>query len=104
MITVIFMSAVLVEALIQYAKEIGKAYTTGEIKTALTMFFSIVIGIGVAFIFKAHFFETVFEIMQIPAAINTTADTILTGVIISRGSNYMSDLLKRITEGGTDND
>lgn len=82
--------AILIEALVEYGKTIADVFETGDKKTAITQLITIVLGILIAFAFNAN----AFEILKMP--VNPTVGTILTGIIISRGSNYVSDLLSRI--------
>ena len=86
----ILSAAILVEAIIQYGKTIYETFDSGEYKTFVTQLASIVIGILIAFLFKANAFAA------LGMEVNEIAGTILTGIVISRGSNYASDLLKRI--------
>ena len=79
---VIFISAILVEALIEYVK---------QIRETPTLIASILIGIVITFIFNATLFNNLgFEI-------NVIIDKVLTGIIISRGSNYVYDLVGKLT-------
>ena len=89
-IGIIIAAAVLVEGLIQYGKTIVQAFETGEKKTGITQLISIIIGILIAFAFGANAFEA------LGMAVNPMIGVFLTGIVISRGSNYASDLLKRI--------
>lgn len=89
-IGIIIAAAVLVEGFIQYGKTIAQAFETGEKKTGITQLISIIIGVLIAFAFGANAFEA------LGMAVNPMIGTFLTGIVISRGSNYASDLLKRI--------
>ena len=89
-IGIIIAAAVLVEGLIQYGKTIAQAFETGEKKTGITQLISIIIGILIAFAFGANAFEA------LGMVVNPIIGVFLTGIVISRGSNYASDLLKRI--------
>ena len=86
----IIAAAVLVEGLIQYGKTIAQAFETGEKKTGITQLISIIIGVLIAFAFGANAFEA------LGMAVNPMIGIFLTGIVISRGSNYASDLLHRI--------
>ena len=90
-IGIIIAAAVLVEGLIQYGKTIAQAFETGEKKTGITQLISIIIGVLIAFAFGANAFEA------LGMVVNPMIGIFLTGIVISRGSNYASDLLKRIT-------
>lgn len=89
-IGIIIAAAVLVEGLIQYGKTIAQAFETGEKKTGITQLISIIIGVLIAFAFGANAFEA------LGMVVNPMIGIFLTGIVISRGSNYASDLLKRI--------
>lgn len=89
-IGIIIAAAVLVEGLIQYGKTIAQAFETGEKKTGITQLISIIIGVLIAFAFGANAFEA------LGMVVNPMIGILLTGIVISRGSNYASDLLKRI--------
>ena len=79
---VIIISAILVEALVEYVK---------LIKDKPILLITVVIGIGIAFIFNATIFNNLgFEIDKV-------VDVILTGIIISRGSNYVYDIIGKFT-------
>lgn len=86
----IIAAAVFAEGIIQYGKTIAQAFETGEKKTGITQLISIIIGILIAFAFGANAFGT------LGMAVNPAIGTFLTGIVISRGSNYASDLLSRI--------
>lgn len=83
--------AILIEALVEYGKTIIDMFDNGDKKTAITQIITIILGIFIAFAFKAN----VFELLKMP--VNNAIGTVLTGIIISRGSNYASDLLSRIS-------
>lgn len=84
--------AILIEGLVEYGKTIMDTFETGEKKTAITQLITIIVGILLAFAFQADMF------IPIGIAVNHTIGMILTGIVMSRGSNYVSDLLKRITD------
>ena len=81
-IMLIIVSAILVEALVEYVK---------QVLDTPTLVATIVIGVIIAFIFNATLFNNLgFEI-------NVMVDKVLTGIIISRGSNYVYDLVGKLT-------
>lgn len=88
---VIIATAVLIEGLVQYGKTIIEMFETGEKKTGIIQLITILIGILLAFAFNTNAFEV------LGMTVNPMIGTFLTGIVISRGSNYASDLLKRIT-------
>jgi hypothetical protein len=85
--------AVLLEALVEYGKTVVKAFSDGEIKLGVTHAMTIIIGVGFAFLFQLTLFKS------LGIEVDPVADMILTGVIISRGSNYASDLITRLQGG-----
>lgn len=93
---VIAVVAILIEALVEYAKTVYKAYEDQDYKLFATHICTIAIGILVAFLFNAQIFN------GLGIAVNDVADLVLSGVILSRGSNYVSDFVTRIS-GAKDN-
>ena len=92
-ISLILTIAVLLEALVEYCKTVYKTFENGEIKLGITQAVTVIAGIGFAYLFGLKLFET------LGIEVNQYADMILTGVVISRGSNYASDLIKRLNGG-----
>ena len=82
--------AVLVEAMVEYAKSILKMITDKEYKTAIMQLITIAIGVLFAFLFNLNLFEA------LEIAVDAIAGKILTGIVISRGSNYVNDLISKI--------
>lgn len=74
--------SILIEALITYAHEIAKTPT---------LIATVVIGIVISFIFNATLFN------NIGMDINIYADIVLTGIIASRGANYVYDIIGQLT-------
>ena len=98
MIALIIMVAVLLEGLVEYAKTIINMVEEQEYKTAITQGITILAGIAFAFIFHLHLFNSALSEVYEGLLINPTVDMILTGIIISRGSNYASDFIGRLTK------
>lgn len=97
-ITLIVMVAIVLEALVEYFKTIMKMIDYGEYKTAITQGFTIILGVVLAFVFNLQLFNRALsEFYDI--SINPTVDMILTGMLFSRGSNYFSDLVSKLTGG-----
>ena len=96
MIALILMVAVLLEGLVEYVKTVMRMVEEEDYKTAITQGVTIIIGILFAFIFHLQLFNIALaEVYDI--SINSTVDMILTGIIISRGSNYASDFIGKLT-------
>lgn len=81
-IALIIIAAILVEALVEY----GQTIAAEPILIA-----TLVVGVVISFIFGVTLFQS------LGYAIHPVADTVLSGVIISRGSNYVYDLIGRFT-------
>ena len=79
--------AVLTEGIITYFKEF---FVNGDV--SFSMLFSIILGIVIAIAYKLDLPEYLDLKSSIPYV-----GSILTGVLISRGSNYLYDILKSIT-------
>jgi len=96
-IGVFIMVAIVCEALVEYFKTVVKMFLDKAYKTAITQAFTIALGISLAFIFNLRLFDDVMSQIYEGVYINPTIDMILTGILFSRGSNYFSDLVKRLT-------
>jgi hypothetical protein len=83
--------AVLTEALIEYAKTVAESFETKDYKTFWTQVVSVILGITMSFSFGINAFATGFTV-------NPVIGTAITGIIISRGSNYASDLIGKLTK------
>lgn len=83
--------AVLTEALIEYAKTVAESFETKDYKTFWTQVVSVILGMLMAFSFGINAFATGFTV-------NPVIGTAITGIIISRGSNYASDLIGKLTK------
>ena len=79
--------AVLIEGMVEYVKLGVQKNMCPEIISA------IVVGIGLAFGFHLDFFAAVGITTDVPYV-----STVLTGIIVARGSNYMFDLIGKFTE------
>ena len=80
--------SVIVESLITYFKEF---FVYGYF--SISMIFSIILGISIAVIYKLDLPECFNLKSTVPYVGN-----ILTGLLISRGSNYIYDVLKIVTD------
>ena len=90
-VALIISVAILVEALVEYGKSIMDMFEERDYKTAITQLITIIAGILLAFSFKIDIFST------IGIDVSPVIGTVLTGVIISRGSNYASDLISKLS-------
>lgn len=91
MILLAIVMAVTVEGLIEYAKQIAKALSSGEVKTAATQVVSILLGVLLCLAVGADVYGALGVAFAVP-----WVGTVLTGIFASRGSNYISDLAKRL--------
>ena len=88
---VVFAVAILTEALVEYGKTVIGTLETGEFKTFVTQLATIILGIFMSFAFHINVFvDSGFTVAPV-------IGTVITGIIISRGSNYASDILNKIT-------
>lgn len=90
-IVTIIAVAILTEALIEYAKTVAESFETKDYKTFWTQVVSVILGIAMSFSFGINAFATGFTV-------NPVIGTAITGIIISRGSNYASDLIGKLTK------
>lgn len=96
-IALIIMVAVVLEALVEYAKTIMHMFEDYEYKTAITQLITIIVGIGLAFGFHTQLFNAGLSEIYEGLHIDPALDMVLTGILFSRGSNYFSDLISRLT-------
>lgn len=89
-ISVIIAVAIFIEGLVQYGKNIADMIYGGDKKTAITQLVTIAIGIALAFAFNANMF------VPLGLTVNSYVGMVLTGIVMSRGSNYVSDLISQI--------
>ena len=93
------MVAIVCEAIVEYYKTILKMVEEKDYKTAITQGVTILMGIGLAFVFHLQLFNDALSEFYEGIDINPTIDMILTGILFSRGSNYFSDLVSKLTGG-----
>ena len=89
-IAIIIAVAILIEGLVEYGKNITDMFYGGEKKTAITQIVTIIVGIALAFAFNADMF------VPLGLTVNHYIGMVLTGIVMSRGSNYVSDLIGKI--------
>ncbi len=90
-IVLILVMAIVVEALIEYAKTIARAFMNGGWKTAITQLAAIALGVLLCFMTGGDLFVVVGITF-----VWKWLGVFLTGIIISRGANYVSDFAKRL--------
>lgn len=89
-VAVIIAVAILIEGLVEYGKNIAEMFYGGDKKTAVTQLVTIAVGVAIAFAFNADLF------VPLGLTVNHYIGMVLTGIIMSRGSNYVSDLISKI--------
>lgn len=89
-VAVIIAVAILIEGLVEYGKNIAEMFYGGDKKTAITQIVTISVGIALAFAFNANMF------VPLGLTVNSYVGMVLTGIVMSRGSNYVSDLISQI--------
>ncbi len=89
-IAVIIAVAVLIEGLVEYGKTIIDMATEGEKRKVLIQVITIAIGVILAFAFDADMF------IPLGLTVNHSIGMVLTGIVMSRGSNYVSDLISNL--------
>lgn len=82
-IAIVILTAILVEALVEYGQVILEQPK---------IIASVILGVVLAFVFKATIFT------NLGVGINLYADLILSGILISRGSNHVYDFMQRVTQ------
>lgn len=97
-IALIIMVAVVLEALVEYFKTIVHMVEVKEYKTAITQAITIALGVFLAVAFHLHLFNGAMSEIYEGLSINGTLDMVLTGILFSRGSNYFSDLISKLTK------
>ncbi len=93
-VVLVLIMAIVVEALVEYGKSIGKAFLAGSWKTAVTQLAAIAAGILLCTAAEADLFATIglqFHCSWI--------GVLLTGILISRGANYVSDFIRKLQNG-----
>lgn len=90
-ITLILALAIVTEALVEYGKSISKAITGNDIKAAVTQIVAIAVSVLLCFAAGADLFEVVGITFFWP-----WVGTVLTGILGSRGANYLSDFLGKL--------
>lgn len=90
-ITLIIALAIVTEALVEYVKSIGKALIGGDKKTAITQISAIVVSVLLCFAAGADLFQVAGIEFAVP-----WVGVLLTGILGSRGANYLSDFVKKL--------
>lgn len=91
-ITTLIASAILLEGIVEYGKTIADTYQGGEKRTAIIQLITVIGGIIFAYALNLNMF------VPLGIAVNHYIGVFITGIIISRGSNYVSDLIGRMKQ------
>lgn len=91
MITLAIMMAVTVEGTVEICKSIVRAFVSSDIKTAVTQVTALVISVALCLAAGADAYAALGVEFHIPFL-----GMILTGILASRGSNYISDFVKQL--------
>ena len=92
----IFLVTITMEALVEYIEDMIEAAETKEYKTLRIHIESLVLGLCLAFAFRTMLFNSGFAEVVEGISINPTIDIILTGVLFSRGSNFIHNFIKAV--------
>ena len=90
-IMLIIALAIVTEALVEYGKSIGKAIVGNDKKAAVTQIAAIIVSVLLCFSAGADLFQVVGIAFAWPGV-----GTVLTGILGSRGANYLSDFLSKL--------
>lgn len=90
---ILIAAVILTEALTQYGKTIAEMFKTEDKSKGIYQLITILIGLFIAFSFND---VNLFSIIGMTA--NPIVAKIITGILISRGSNWCFDFFKRIRE------
>lgn len=90
-IALILALAVVTEALVEYGKSIGKAFAGNNTKAAITQVAAAVLSVLLCFAAGADLFQVVGIDFAWP-----WVGVVLTGVLGSRGANYLSDFISKL--------
>ena len=87
--------AVVVEALVEYGKSIANAFLKKDIKTATAQLTAVMLGIALCVTGQGDLFAATGIVFAWP-----WLGTVLTGILISRGANYVSDFVSKLHKKG----
>ena len=88
----VFSLTILIEAFVEYKKSIWRMFADKQYKTAITQLCAIAVSVFICLLSGIDIFKG----MGIGSKVLCE---VLTGIVISRGSNYVSDLLKKLGNG-----
>jgi|GEM_PF-277862 len=97
MIALSIVMAITVEGLVELGKSIGKAALDGDRKTAATQLAALIISCALCMAAGADVYDALGVSFAVP-----WLGMVLTGILASRGSNYIADFVKRLQTIATD--
>lgn len=89
---IIIAGVILTEALTQYGKTIAEMFKAEDKSKGIYQLITILIGLLIAFSFNVNLF------VLLGMTANPIVAKIITGILMSRGSNWCFDFFKRIRE------
>lgn len=98
-VILLFVIAVIVEALIEYLEPVFDLIEDERIKKAAKQCTAIILAEIFAFQLQAGLIAVL--VTPLGVAVNATFDMIITGIFCSRGANYLSDVIRLIYNAGT---
>ena len=93
-LALIVMLAVTVEALVEYGKSVGQAIVERQAKTAVTQIGAVIVSVLLCFAAGADLYAAIGVELVYP-----WIGVLLTGIFASRGANYISDFIGKLTQG-----
>lgn len=91
MILLAFVMAITVEGIVEYAKSIAEAFSAKEHKTAVTQMTACAVSVLLCLCVGVDVYGAMGIVFNVPYV-----GVVLTGVFASRGSNYLSDFVKKL--------
>ena len=101
MIGLALIVAVIVEAIIEYGQTVYDMVAEYDYKKAIKQGMAIVVAILFAFQLKVTLLDWMIS-GTFDVTVNPIFDMIISGIFMSRGANYLSDLIRMIFRIGTD--
>ena len=92
---IVFALAVTVEALVEYGKSVGRAFLGVGWKTAVPQLAAMAFGVVLCLTAEADLYATAGLVFAYP-----WLGRVLTGILISRGANYVSDFVQKLLKKG----
>lgn len=91
-IALVLVMAVITEGIVEYVKSLYNMFAKDGVKTAVLQAIAIVVSIAICFATSANLFATLGIMFKYE-----WIGTLLTGIFASRGANYVSDLVSKLS-------